>query len=114
MATMKIGCDISKMGRFENTSTGFLEKYFTSREIEYINKKYHRTETISGMFAAKEAVFKTFKLDSFPILKDIEVLHENNIPTIKLDGEYEKYNGNIDVSISHDGEYSIAYAVRVE
>ncbi len=110
---MKIGCDITRIGRFENISEEFLQKYFTAEEIEYVKSKYHRTQTIAGIFSAKEAVFKTFSADEVPILANIEILRSRNIPAVKLHGGYaEKYKTEISVSISHDGDYAIAYALR--
>lgn len=108
---MKIGCDIVNIKRFAGISPAFLQKYFTKEERGYLSCKKDKPETAAGMFAAKEAVFKTFQINAFPLLADIEILHENNIPCVKLHGEYKKY-GSVEVSISHDGDYAIAYAVR--
>ncbi len=108
---MKIGCDIVGIEKFNKTSPAFLQKYFTKSEREYIGQKENQTQTSAGIFAGKEAVFKTFGLNEFPILANIEIAHENNIPIVKLHGDYKKY-GEVEVSISHDGEYAIAYAVR--
>lgn len=108
---MKIGCDITRIEKFQNISPAFFQKYFTKSEREYINLKSQQAQTIAGIFAAKEAVFKTFGINEFPILSNIEICHENNIPKAKLHEGYKKF-GEAEVSISHDGEYAIAYAIR--
>ncbi len=108
---MKIGCDIVKIQRFAGISPAFLQKYFTKEERGYLSEKKDKPETAAGIFAAKEAVFKTFGVNEFPILSDIEILHQNNIPSVKLHGDYVKF-GSPEVSISHDGEYAVSYAVR--
>lgn len=108
---MKIGCDIVKIQRFAGISPAFLQKYFTKEERGYLSEKKDKQETAAGIFAAKEAVFKTFGINEFPVLSNIEILHNNNIPSVKLHGNYAKF-GLAEVSISHDGEYAIAYSVR--
>ncbi|MFI3166883.1 MAG: 4'-phosphopantetheinyl transferase superfamily protein [Bacillota bacterium] len=108
---MKIGCDITKIEKFAKMSPAFVQKYFTKSEREYIASKENKQQTSAGIFSAKEAVFKTFGINDFPILSEIEITHKNNIPAVKLHGIYEKF-GETEVSISHDGEYAIAYALR--
>ncbi|MFI3129073.1 MAG: 4'-phosphopantetheinyl transferase superfamily protein [Bacillota bacterium] len=108
---MKIGCDIVKIQRFAGVSPAFLQKYFTKEERGYLAGKKDKPETAAGIFAGKEAVFKTFGINEFPVLSNIEILHENNIPCVKLHGDYKKF-GSAEISISHDGEYAVAYAVR--
>lgn len=110
---MKIGCDITKIQRLQNISPAFVEKYFCESEIEYAKGKKDMAETLAGIFCAKEAVFKTFGTVAFPKLKDIEITHQQNIPAVRLHGKYACF-GKVEVSISHDGEYAISYALREE
>ncbi len=110
----KNGIDIVYIKRFENIKDGFIEKCFTTNEIEYINTKANKLETMAGIFASKEAFLKSINkgIDDYSLL-DIEVLHKNNIPYITLHNELKKdidYK-EISLSISHDGSYAVASVI---
>ncbi|MCL1882748.1 MAG: holo-ACP synthase, partial [Defluviitaleaceae bacterium] len=83
-----IGVDIVKIDRFENNH--FIKHVFTEREREYFSKK--NTQTIAGIFAAKEAVAKAMGTGFsgfFPI--DIEILHkESGKPFVVLHNKAKK------------------------
>ncbi len=109
-----IGIDILKIDRIEKIKSKekFMNNIFNIKEIEYINKKNNRNDTIAGLYCAKEAFLKAIKkgIDYYS-LKDIEVSHnEDGAPFIILHNELEKKYKNIDISlsISHDGEYATA------
>lgn len=112
-----IGTDICEIKRFEelSESDSFLNKVFTSDEIEYFKKRNFNSETIAGAFASKEAFFKAIGtgISKFP-LKSIEILKENSgKPYIRLNNELKEYCDNlgiinIDLSVSHDGGIAIA------
>lgn len=99
---MKTGCDIVENKRFSNINDSFVKKVLTNKEIELFNKC--GLDFIAGRFAAKEAIMKCFdcELDNFleiEILKDINGKPQVNIP-------------NVEVSISHEDEYTVAFAIR--
>lgn len=109
------GVDIVKIDRFNNIENNntLLNKIFNEREIEYIKKRKYNIHTISGMFAAKEAFLKSLKkgINDYS-LRDIEISHnEENAPFIILHNILnEKYDSNkFSLSISHDGDYSLAF-----
>ena len=113
---IKSGCDIVKISRME----GFLEKggisrFFSEKEEEYISSKRKPYETAAGIFAAKEALGKALGhgLSSFTI-RDAEVLHdESGAPYFSFkDGLFENFD--ISLSISHDGDYALAFVVLQE
>lgn len=108
------GVDIVKIERFKNVKARFLDKYFSSMEIEYINSKGNNLETIAGMYAGKEALLKSLgvALDKYP-LKEIEIGHLNGQPYISLSDAIKKEIDNYEfsISISHDGDYAIAFVV---
>ncbi len=125
---MKIFCgtDIIEIERIkqsiEDNKTGknFIEKVYTSREIDYCeNKKSQKYQHYAARFAAKEAVFKAIsnKLeDKYSISwKDIEILNDKQgRPQININGiDFENFE-NIDISISHCREYAIANVVLLE
>lgn len=55
---MCVGIDICKSSRFENCSEKLLKRLFTDDELTYIRLRKLNSDTISGMFSAKEAFFK--------------------------------------------------------
>lgn len=118
---MKTGVDIVNSLRIkkilDNKSAGFYRRVFTLKEIEYIEYKNHDYKTVAGLFASKEAVSKVLGTGIGIIgLKDIEILHyEKGKPYVVLNDKLmEGLNriglNAIDISISHDGDYSIAFA----
>ena len=118
---MECGVDIAKISRFEKDAESqlFLNKFFTKSEIEYIQKKIKKTETLAGMFCAKEAVLKAFGvgLSGGIALKDISILHGDlGNPYIEITPKINYYlmqknAQSISVSVSHDGDYAIGFCV---
>lgn len=116
------GVDIVKVSRIENLLTEkkdrFLNKIFTEEEIKYINTKNNNPETLSGIFAAKEAISKLLGTGIGKVSwKDIGICHdEKGKPYVELYNEgskvcFELGIDRINLSISHEKEYAIAFAV---
>lgn len=90
---LRNGVDIVKVSRIEemlmNKRESFLRKVFTQTEKEYIEKKRYNPQTVSGIFAAKEALSKMLGTGIGKInWKDVEVLHDDNgKPFVSLYGE---------------------------
>ena len=64
MNILDIGVDIIEIYRIKellDKNPRFLEKMFTSKEIEYFESKGFKAETIAGNFAAKEARYRSAK-----------------------------------------------------
>lgn len=103
------GIDIVKIKRMEKliNDQNFLNKVFTSNEIDYLNK-HKRLQTLAGMYAAKEAYSKAIGQGLGYDFKNIEIMHEaSGKPTfnlIKKDIDFK----DLALSISHDGDYAIA------
>lgn len=116
---MKTGIDIIEIERFKMLDAiKFLDKYFTIDEVNYIASKKNKFQTIAGMYAAKEAVLKAFKIGigNGISLKDIEIFHENGYPMVKqnkiIKNLLEKQNSKeIDVNISHCENYALAVCI---
>ncbi len=113
---IKSGCDIVKIGRMESFfEKGGLSRCFTEKEEKYILSKRNPYESAAGFFAAKEALGKAMGkgLSSFN-LKDVEILHdEEGAPFFSLKaGLFENFE--ISLSISHDGDYALAFVVAKE
>lgn len=116
------GIDIVRISRMESLmkerGDRFLKRIFTDGEIEYIHSKNQSPQTISGIFAVKEAISKSLGSGIGKVnFKDIEVLHdESGKPYVKLykEGLVISKQLGIDrfhVSISHEKEYAIAFAI---
>lgn len=106
---MKVGVDIVNIKTFKEKDfvkyETFYRKIFTKEEIKYCLNKAEPYQHFAARFAAKEAVIKTIskKIN----IKDIEIYHKNSKPHVKIkDQELE-----IQLSISHDGDYAIAFAL---
>ena len=118
---MECGVDITKIERFVKhiEDKNFLNKYYSKEEQEYISKKQNKAETLAGIFCAKEALLKALGMGigAGLDLKDISVLHNtDNKPKIDITAKVfyyleQKNCNNISISISHDGEYAIAFCV---
>ena len=118
---MKNGVDISKIDRFNElvNNQSFLNKYFTEPEKEYIKNKGSKPETLAGIFSAKEAVLKALGIGMLNGLSflDLCILHDKNgEPFVEVDAKLNYYLSlhncsEISISISHDGEYAIAFCV---
>lgn len=119
---MKSGVDIIKNLRIKHLldkyDEKFLDRLFTPKEIEYIIYRNKDFKTIAGMFAAKEAISKVAGTGIGKLSwKDIEVLHnKSGKPYVNLSDNLESILNNlklkeIEISISHEDEYSIAFAI---
>ena len=116
---MEVGVDIVEIARIEKMQkqAEFLKKYFSLQEIEYINKKGCKAQTIAGLYACKEAVLKALGvgIGAGIRLNEISILHEaNGRPYIEITPQLNYYLNlkncnNIAVSISHDGGYAVAF-----
>ena len=84
---MKIGIDIIEVKRLKKILGGPNEgRFFTERELEYINGKgAGRFESAAGIFAAKEAYFKALGTGiAHGRIQDVEVTHDElGAPKIK-------------------------------
>jgi len=121
---MKCGTDIIEISRIkesiEKYGETFINKIYSSREIEYCEKKGQvKYQHYAARFASKEAVAKMFGTGfngSFE-WKDIEVINDNlGKPQIELSNgakkifEEEKLE-KIDISLSHCKEYAVAMVI---
>jgi holo-[acyl-carrier protein] synthase len=117
-----VGTDILHISRIGKLGTNFddpfFRKNFTAAERALASEQDALVSFYAGEFAAKEAVFKSLRINAEGLKwSDIEILMDQNCrPTVSLYGvinEKAKRNSisHIDVSISCDTEYAIAFAV---
>lgn len=117
------GVDIIEISRIRHsidTVDGFRDRVFTESETAYCeNRNKARYESYAARFAAKEAVMKALGTGMADGIgwKHIEIGNDHKGKPIvlllsKAKERYEELGAkSIDISISHCGEYAIAYAV---
>tara|TARA_B110000438_G_scaffold128381_1_gene124663 strand:+ start:151 stop:498 length:348 start_codon:yes stop_codon:yes gene_type:complete len=109
-----IGTDIIKIDRLAKLSKDitFLNKIFTQKEIDYCNKYSDIVTHLSGKYAGKEAVKKALLSSNIVkrvSLKDIEILNRSDkSPYVILNSPKDII---CKISISHDGEYALAFTL---
>lgn len=118
-----IGTDIVEINRIQkaiNKNSRFITKIFTIEEIRYFEQRKYSVETISGMFAAKEAISKALGTGVRGFrLHDIEILHDDlNRPIVRLSSyveeKYKLVNYKFHLTISHSENDAIAFAILEE
>lgn len=102
---MNIGCDIVENKRLNNKNQRFIDLILTKKEqLEY---KKRGMNYLYGRFAAKEAIMKCLNNTKDLNFLDIEIL-------TKEDGApYVTNIPNILISISHEKEYTMAIALKM-
>ncbi|MBP5261556.1 MAG: holo-ACP synthase [Clostridiales bacterium] len=127
---MKILCgtDIVEISRIERSierlGDAFIDRCFGPDERAYYDSLNDRrkAESLSGGFAAKEAVSKalgTGIMSEGIILTDLEIVHnDKGAPELVLHGEALSTAERLGVtstsiSISHDGGYAVAYCTML-
>ena len=100
---MNIGCDIVENKRLVDKNEEFINLVLTKNEqLEFKNKGYLY---LCGRIAGKEAIMKALPNTKTYNFLDFEILNDK-------DGKpYCSNNSNINISISHEKKYTIAYAI---
>jgi len=95
----------------------FIQRVFTENEI---GQARNRTDVLSGLFAAKEAVSKALGTGiGYVNWRDIEIIHlTSGQPTVVLHGKAKTVADQLgldtwSVSISHDRNKAVAVAVAI-
>lgn len=120
---IRCGLDLVEISRIESAiskgSDRFLERIFTASELD---ESRHRTQSLAGYYAAKEAVAKA--LGTGLMVKgirftDIEILKDQlGAPMVKLSAaakaRYDELGGkSLAVSITHEKAYAAAVCYMV-
>ena len=117
MAILGVGVDIVDLERFEGLigrwGKRFLDRLFTSRELEDAGGRKRSGESLAGIFAAKEALIKALGGRWGLSWKDMEVARSRRgRPVVRLDPSKAPFRvGRIHLSISHDGRYALACCI---
>ena len=109
MHSMRVGIDLVEHKDMEYKEDRFIKRVLSEQEYIYyqtISNKKRRIEYLSSRFACKEAVFKCYQTNvSF---QDITILNnELGAPYVLIKNE----KVNIQLSLSHTDNYSVAIAV---
>ncbi len=111
-----IGIDIievARVARLAQKSPRFLERTFTSREIEYCSKKRNKHQNYAARFAAKEAFFKA--LGTRIGWKDVELVNRpSGQPDLVVKGLAQRPFDRVHVSVSHLADYAVAIVILEE
>ena len=116
-----IGIDILQIQRIrdilEGDSDSFVNKGFTIKEREQASDRPDPVSYFAMRFAGKEAVFKCFGIHGNIRLSEIEILDaETGQPQVTLLGKFreiaaEKGVRDVQISLSYENEYAVAFAV---
>lgn len=111
-----IGIDIVENNRMINKDELFIKRILSDKEFKiYINfsNEQRRIEYLSSRFAAKEAVFKAYKKGEKDFnYKDISVLNDaDGAPYIEMKNKKDE---SLEVSISHEKNYSVAIVIKTK
>jgi len=100
-----VGIDIVDVSRITQAmkrfGDRFLNRVFTSQELEHARKKMRIQESLAGRFAAKEAFIKAH--GEAVSWKEIEILQQGGKPYIVFRGKIYR-----EVSISHERAFAVA------
>jgi holo-[acyl-carrier protein] synthase len=122
---LRTGVDLVDIARLEDLNPAirqrFLERVYTERELEEAaGRGENQWATLTGRFAAKEAVAKALGCGIGPVAwREIEILRgEQGEPLLKLHGEAARVSQSLgietwSVSISHTRTQALAFAVAV-
>ena len=116
-----VGTDILSMERIrailEGESDSFVRNVYTQKEREQAADSPDSVSYLATRFSGKEAVFKCFGIQGDIRLSEIEILDgETGQPSVTLSGELgsiaaKKGIKNVQVSLSYDTDYAVAFAV---
>ena len=118
---LRSGIDTIEISRLDDIKPEikerFIQRVFTEKEVEQAR---NRTEVLSGIFSAKEAVSKALGTGiGYVNWRDIEIVHlSSGQPTVVLYGNAKAVANKLgltswSVSISHDRNKAIAMAVAL-
>lgn len=115
-----IGIDLIEVDRIKKAmeKKGFLERYFTEKEIIMFKEHNLNPQKVAGNFATKEAIVKLFGTGFRTVrLNDIEILRDNfGKPTVFLERRAMELSSRllidyIHVSISNTDSHVTAVAI---
>ena len=112
MKIIGTGVDIIENSRIKKSilNNSFLNRVFTNKEILISEKMKNKSSYFAKRFAAKEAIKKalsSYKESANQSFKSIEVLNSKSGKPYVV----SQTNEDINISISHDGNYAVAFCI---
>ncbi|SFG00291.1 holo-[acyl-carrier-protein] synthase [Desulfotomaculum arcticum] len=118
-----VGTDIIEIARVQKAAANkqnsrFINRVFTENEISFCTARRNPWPSFAARFSAKEAVFKALGT-GLTNWQEVEILNGGDKPpVVVLSGTAEQIArslgiGKILVSVSHDKERAVAFAVAV-
>ena len=102
--------DVERVKKIVEKNPRFLEKIFTSGEIDYCLKKKNKYQHLAARFAAKEAFFKA--IGKRINWTDVELYNlSSGKPELKIKNKESFHVEKAHVSISHLKEYAVAAVI---
>lgn len=110
-----IGVDIVKIERIASIAGS--KRIFSNEEIAYAEKFKNKLEHYAGFYACKEALYKAVSPEKQTQIKfnQISVEHDDNGKPRLLFSDETKIalqGEQFEVTISHDGEYAVAFIIK--
>jgi holo-[acyl-carrier protein] synthase len=112
-----IGVDIENISRFNNLfikKNRLLEKMFNKSEWDYAIKKANPSQTLTGIWCAKEAVIKALYPYKQIFIKEITIKHKSTGEPYAEVNSKEVNSKAIHISISHAKDYATAVAILLK
>lgn len=119
-----IGVDIQRISQLESACKSpddpFIRRVYTASEAAEALRRARPLPYYASRFAGKEAVFKALNLSGEGVdLSEIEIMNQpSGVPVVSLRGQLALKAGErgirqVLISLSHDGDYAIAYALAM-
>ena len=111
-----VGTDIESIVRFKkivDLKTKLLKSIFFENEINYALNKVNTSQSLTGIWCAKESVVKSFSKISKLAVTDVEIICSKGCaPSVIVHNlKVKKIKFEISISISHTKEFATAIAV---
>jgi len=109
-----VGIDIESIARFQSLFTkkkGLLKRMFNESEWNYALTKPNPSQTLTGIWCAKEAVLKAVYPSFQLFIKDITIKHKDTGAPYVILNCNEVASERIKISISHAKDYATAVAI---
>ena len=111
---VSVGIDIESINAFPSdimlpSGASFRSKTFSPKEVAYASTKHSPSQTLLGIFCAKEAVIKCYTGDNPLTFRDVTITHDSKGKPICNILDHEGFE--FQISISHSAGYSCAFAI---
>jgi holo-[acyl-carrier protein] synthase len=113
-----VGTDIESTERFQkiiNFKSKLLKNIFFENEINYALNKVNSSQSLTGIWCAKESVVKSFSEFSVIAITDVEIIcRKGYAPSVIIHKlKNTSINYDVSISISHTRDFATAIAVLV-